>query len=191
MGNELFDYPFKVEIWGTVSDWVLTVATIITLVFLYKTLKSQTVVQKSQGELLQIEIDRFVKDNKPSFKLEEFYFEHLKKRASIANLIFTFRKKGQLDALDFAVFPDKNFQCEVTSDGPSIKEDSLISVYLYVNNDQLTINSFYSHAFLIYKDRYQNSYRQVLNVFRDSDGKLYPSVSDPAMNENFTIPINA
>lgn len=61
----LFIYLFPVEIWGTVSDWVMVSVTSVTAFYLYKTLKSQQEVQKTQAELYKIESIRFKESIKP------------------------------------------------------------------------------------------------------------------------------
>jgi len=58
---------FNVEIWGTVSDWVMVIVAIITACFLYKTLRSQTYVQKVQMKLFEIEKVRLSQEIKPVF----------------------------------------------------------------------------------------------------------------------------
>ena len=52
--NEYFN--FKVEIWGTISDWYMIIVTIITAVFLYKTLESQMEVQKDQAKINKLAV---------------------------------------------------------------------------------------------------------------------------------------
>lgn len=39
-GN-LLDFPFNVEIWGTVSDWVMVIVTAVTFFFIYKAFQQQ------------------------------------------------------------------------------------------------------------------------------------------------------
>lgn len=51
--------------WGSVSDWVMIAVTIVTAIFLYKTLKSQKEVQQVQNELFKIERTKFNESIKP------------------------------------------------------------------------------------------------------------------------------
>jgi len=59
---------FAVEIWGTVSDWVMVAVTMGTAYYLYKTLRSQQEVQQTQNELFKIESIRFKESIKPILK---------------------------------------------------------------------------------------------------------------------------
>jgi hypothetical protein len=56
------------ENWGTIADWAMIVVTAITAYFLYKTLKSQKDVQKTQNDLYRIESIRFRESIKPVLK---------------------------------------------------------------------------------------------------------------------------
>lgn len=55
---------------GSISDWAMVVITGITAYFLYKTLKSQKDVQRTQNELFKIENKRFRESIKPKLKCE-------------------------------------------------------------------------------------------------------------------------
>lgn len=57
---------FNPEVWGTVSDWTMVGVTSLTAYYLYKTLKSQKNVQKTQNKLFEIEKIRFKESIKPS-----------------------------------------------------------------------------------------------------------------------------
>jgi hypothetical protein len=59
---------FILENWGTIADWVMIGVTAITAYFLYKTLKSQNDVQKTQNDLYRIESIRFRESIKPVLK---------------------------------------------------------------------------------------------------------------------------
>ena len=67
---------FNPNIWGTVSDWTIILITAITAYFLYKTLKSQKDVQKTQNELYNIENARFIESIKPILKFSESKEKH-------------------------------------------------------------------------------------------------------------------
>jgi hypothetical protein len=58
-------YLFPSDVWGTVSDWVMVGVTSLTAFYLYKTLKSQQEVQRTQNELYRIESIRFAESIKP------------------------------------------------------------------------------------------------------------------------------
>lgn len=61
-------FSFDPVTWGTVSDWVMVFVTILTVIFLYKTLQSQKDVQQMQNELFRIESVRFHESIKPVLK---------------------------------------------------------------------------------------------------------------------------
>ena len=63
-----FIFPFPAEVWGTVSDWFMVGVTGLTAFYLYKTLKSQQEVQRTQNELYKIESIRFKESVKPVLK---------------------------------------------------------------------------------------------------------------------------
>lgn len=63
MTNELeaiTHFPFYVEIWGTVSDWIMIFVTAFTAIYLVKTFKQQ-------NKVLEIERYRFTMSIRPSF----------------------------------------------------------------------------------------------------------------------------
>lgn len=62
---------FNPNVWGTVSDWIVILITTLTAFFLYKTLKSQNEVQKTQNDLFHIENIRFIESIKPILKYSE------------------------------------------------------------------------------------------------------------------------
>lgn len=66
---DLFKFPFHADVWGTASEWVMIVVTTITAIFLYRTLRSQQEVQKSQNRLLEIEQLRLREDYRPELKI--------------------------------------------------------------------------------------------------------------------------
>jgi hypothetical protein len=61
--------PFDANVWGTVSDVFIVIVTAITAVYLYRTLKSQILVQKMQQSLTDIENERYRVEYKPVFEL--------------------------------------------------------------------------------------------------------------------------
>ena len=61
-------FYFDPEIWGTVSDWCIVLVTTITAYYLYRTLKSQMIVQDTQTKLFEIEKIRFSESIKPILK---------------------------------------------------------------------------------------------------------------------------
>jgi hypothetical protein len=64
----IFETFFSIWKFGTVTEWVMICVTAMTAYFLYKTLKSQQDVQKTQNELFKIENLRFKESIKPILK---------------------------------------------------------------------------------------------------------------------------
>lgn len=64
----MFIYIFNADVWGHVSDWVMVIFAATSAIFLYKTLRSQQDVQKTQNELYKIESIRFRESIKPILK---------------------------------------------------------------------------------------------------------------------------
>lgn len=69
MKNDLFQFPFRSEVWGTAADWTMVVVTAVTLWYLVKTLRSQLQVQKLQQKSTAIQNSIYLKDFRPSLKL--------------------------------------------------------------------------------------------------------------------------
>jgi len=69
---DLFKFPFHADVWGTASEWVMIIVTMITAYFLWKTLKSQKEVQETQNKLLKIEHLRLREDFKPKLSYSRF-----------------------------------------------------------------------------------------------------------------------
>jgi hypothetical protein len=61
--------PFQAEVWGTYSDWIMVLVTIVTAIFLWRTLNSQMIVQKLQQQTTNIENERFRLEVKPNFTM--------------------------------------------------------------------------------------------------------------------------
>ncbi|WP_158795882.1 hypothetical protein [Pedobacter sp. L105] len=61
--------PFASDVWGTISDWAMVIVTTLTAYYLWKTLKSQLVVQESQVKVTRIESERYRRESLPLFKL--------------------------------------------------------------------------------------------------------------------------
>lgn len=70
--------PFIPEVWGNVADWAMLVVTVITAIFIYKTLNSQTKVQQIQLELLNIEQKRCKSEMVPDFDILNVRLFHQK-----------------------------------------------------------------------------------------------------------------
>jgi hypothetical protein len=61
-------FPFHADTWGTVSDWAAVIVYGVTGYLIFRTLKSQQEVQRTQNELFKIERIRFNESIKPILK---------------------------------------------------------------------------------------------------------------------------
>ncbi|RWU10564.1 hypothetical protein [Pedobacter chitinilyticus] len=164
----MFNFPFDVTIWGTVSDWVLTIATIVTLYFIYRTFQSQLIVQKSQLDLTQIEIDKYVKEDRPIFILKEYAFYHLESRNEDPNLIIHLKKVGNLQALNLNVRAMPFCDIEIlTEDVDCISQD--VTVMYFFRKKQSNFKDLKFLSMIFFKDRYDNNYRQVFTLIQEDD----------------------
>lgn len=60
---------FSAEVWGTVSDWIMIIATVATLIYLRETLQSQKEVMKLQLKETRISNEIYRKENLPVFEI--------------------------------------------------------------------------------------------------------------------------
>lgn len=51
--NELFEFPFRSDVWGTATDWAIVAVTAWTLFYLRKTLSSQQIANQQQSEAIK------------------------------------------------------------------------------------------------------------------------------------------
>lgn len=182
---DIFYFPFQVEIWGTVSDWILTIVTAITLILFYKTFKSQILVQNNQIELLKIEIDRFLKDNKPYFILKEFDFIDFVKEKDKPNLVFHLKQYGEIDLINLKIVSDHNYEFELLSEfTDKVTGGSEISIMFFIKKELNTDFNF--TAFLFFEDRYNNIYRQVLTSYKTLENEIEGSISGLSKNDRVT-----
>lgn len=66
---DLFRLPFDVNVWRTVSDWVMIFVTAITAYYLYQSLKSQREIQLMQQKVTKMEEYDYLMKIKPDFKI--------------------------------------------------------------------------------------------------------------------------
>lgn len=81
---------FQADVWGTVSDWIMILVTIITAGFLYFTLRSQQISLKLQQDLISIEKFNHRVKIMPKFSLK-IKIEQYSLNGDIMTLSFSFR----------------------------------------------------------------------------------------------------
>ncbi len=62
--------PFNSDVWGSVSDWLMLGATVLTAIYLIRTFKSQEDVQRQQQTITNIEINRHRLEILPRFEVD-------------------------------------------------------------------------------------------------------------------------
>ncbi len=67
-GNRLLpNYPYAPNTWGNIADWFTVVITLLTVLFVGITLKSQLEVQKSQEKMQKLESKKYIESIRPLF----------------------------------------------------------------------------------------------------------------------------
>lgn len=69
--NDLFEFPFISNVWGSVSDWLMILVTGVTAIFLYRTLRSQQKTQDLQADLNRLHHRQHKKNIMPYFVVFE------------------------------------------------------------------------------------------------------------------------
>jgi len=180
--TDIFKFPFQADVWGTAADWVIVVTTILGLIYIIRTFRSQIEVQQSQIALLQIETDRFVDEKKPCFELLEFEFSGEQLDPENPNIMVELRKTGQLDALELKISAPR-YKIENMGNMDIYREHERVTLLYFNKDEQTTAENF--HSFVTYGDRYGNRYRQVVSSWVDLEGKRKSDISIPRMNESF------
>lgn len=139
--DTLEENKFVAEIWGTVSDWYMVIVTMITAIFLYKTLKSQKDVQESQKILQEIEVKRFRKTIEPNFYIE--------------------RKSNTEERPDSKTF---TFLIEPTGELPKKIEfisDHMLKVIHFQNKSSTSKTKTYNSEIIEEKKHYINAHKSI------------------------------
>jgi hypothetical protein len=180
--SDLFKFPFQASVWGTAADWLIVATTILGLIYIIRTFRSQIEVQQSQIALLQIETDKFVEEKKPSFELIEFDFSGEQIDPENPNIMVELRKTGQLDALELKVSAPR-YKIENVGAMDVYREHERLTLLYYNRDGQTTADHF--HSFITFSDRYGNRYRQVISTWLNLKGERDSGISIPRMNESF------
>jgi|GEM_PF-1299283 len=164
---------FNVEIYGTVSDWIIVIVTIVTAVFVYKTLTSQQKVQFDQ-ERMNLLTSVEIRNN---YKAEiELLNPQIEETLGFFTNIWIFKIKGN-DALNIQVLTNTSHTIEnfgattIFDDNRFLSKISMISA----NND----------LSLVVNDKERISY--IMNLTKEnSENKYYDWLSfDITYHDNF------
>jgi hypothetical protein len=135
---DIFKFPFPVEIWGTVSDWIMIIVTTITSYFLYNTLKSQKEVQQAQNKLLEIEQIRLREDFRPNLKYSRFTENVRIDKPNKDVVSIAVRNISQSIAMNVKpiYFPDDNVEPIVFKPNPRtlVQNEKYLSLHFLVNS---------------------------------------------------------
>ncbi len=169
--------PFDVSVWGTVGDWVMIFATAITAYYLWKTLKSQHLVQKLQEQVTRFEAMRFENDFMPKFTLTA-------ENENPTYLLLTFQTNDKLHShFDYAVAGDW---------GNEVKDVSrLVSASTYPRTvlnyqapfrlsficDNLSVNVNLMTLVIRFKNILDEEYQMAFVIRREFDGNMLVSPS--------------
>jgi hypothetical protein len=145
-------------------------------------------VQRSQIELLQIEIDRFLKESRPFFTLQGYHFHNLIKEEDTPNIVFHLKQQGDIELVNLKIFPMPGYDFELISEySDKVRFNDTITIMFFVKKDLQKVDF---HSFLIFEDRYKNKYRQVLNVYSGLEGDIKADVSALSINDSITETFN-
>lgn len=158
MNTDLLEFPFIVGVWGTVSDWAMVIVTGITALLLYKTLREQQ-------RFTEIELDRFARENPPTFLLVKG------SSARDFPISLTLRlTKSRLENLYIGIneLPE-GLMVEVlpTTERLNQKDELKITISYPLRRGEINFpNAWEGKLRIKYNDRMSNSYEQVLKLER-------------------------
>lgn len=164
MGNRHLpeDWKSEVEIWGTVSDWFIVIITLVTAVFLYKTLRSQMEVQKDQNILKDIEIKKFIKELKPNIEL------------NLTHLYTDFDKENNKDIYGHLLDIKTTYSIKYTIDIFYDKESEVYNNKFKDNEYRTSFLGLNSHTIIMCKKVTPIGKPILLNInYEDSEGNTY------------------
>lgn len=171
--SDLFVFPFDVRVWGGVSDWVMICVTGLTAFLLYRTLKSQTAIQKMQQRITNIEDFKFRRELMPVFDIKgvpPIYFGdristkyHILARNNVAkNIIIRCESKYSKLVVTNSwnqkdVKPDNviNFHHDIPKEND--KQQSF-EIRIYITFEDIAQNRYFQYAEIIKPDRPTQSY---------------------------------
>lgn len=163
---------FNVQIWGTVADWTIAIATTGSIILLFLTLRSQRKVQESQQELTRIEQFKHREIIKPIFSLHTSVYND-----SSSNEEFQIIVK-------FAFLSKENSSYGVDFRDTQYEENTWRLSYQYIVDQYFAKNSehsFYGTFNRMKKDQNDANYFATIKFkinFLDADFNLYSQIID-------------
>jgi hypothetical protein len=173
--------PYRAEVWGTVSDWVMVGVTALTAVVIWRTLESQRIVQKDQAEATRIQFANRKRTIVPRLKINKFQFS-----PNSTCYINLFLENGSL--IDMEVMIDCYYHIndpvyKVTIKYPLISVDKEFQIPI-----DFDPRGYSMRLYMDFKDIDGSPYRQVFGIYVESDGQY--RVNDNEGIIDLTIPLN-
>jgi hypothetical protein len=181
----------EANVWGTVPDWCMVSVTAVTAFFLFRTLKSQKDVQKTQTELYNIESIRFRESVKPilHYALSEGKF----KPGEEGKAILTFEITNETAGIALEIKADYSDNVGVTPiaipTGLSsikrhlVKGDEPFLLHFLVDANPRAFNNVVFG--LTYQDIAGTKYKQGIYCIHDKHGsEIHPFLPEIVNQEN-------
>lgn len=70
LGVQMAEVPFRADIWGTVSDWIIVLVTAIGTLYIVLSFDEQGKINKQQTELNRLAMEKDRREIRPYFKIE-------------------------------------------------------------------------------------------------------------------------
>jgi hypothetical protein len=179
---DLFKFPFHADVWGTASEWAMILVTSITAIFLYRTLKSQQVVQKAQIKLLEIEQLRLKEDYKPALRYSIYQDGKIPKTAGQTLISIAVTNNSDNPALKIRLL---SYSSEFLSTGIPHEQDVIskevfMSIHFIANSRYNTMASIIFDFKLSYEDLAGTKYHQKVSCFHKipNDFNLVPEIPE-------------
>lgn len=167
---DLFKFPFHADVWGSASEWVMILVTLLTAILLYKTLKSQNEVQQAQNKLLEIEQTRLRQQFRPDIQYHDFsdsigdkHRPKLKKTSELVSVAVKNHSENAAIDYDFPRFNNPQVEvAETFHSQPSlVKGTEYASIYFIIKNIGTKNKATYNFTFFFtYHDLIGTKYIQ-------------------------------
>lgn len=153
--GQILEYPFNVDIWGTVSDWVMVLVTAITFYFLYQSFRQQQVLSN----------------------YERIKFNSLIKPSVVLELVHNFDMNQNSFSLSFNLICKKHklfLDKIVIAPGMKITEEELIVINkeFFMDEDEILLFSYnvFKNCDVI---KLPNMHSNIKVYFSDISGNKY------------------
>lgn len=189
--TDIFKYPFIADVWGTVSDWVMIAVTGLTAYFLYKTLRSQTKIQKMQQKITDIEDFKFKSSLMPKFvvKGNTPHYPSNTNEAIKADYWLELSNENQAKNIKISgVLSDATQVVEKEWRESSLSVKDRLHIAHHFKTDNVAVCSFFYKLNVYYEDIAGHGYHQYLEVLKPHRDKKSTGIkTEPALISNTTV----